>query len=62
MKIREVLTELLHVDGQTYMTKLAVAFRKFSNAPKNNERNRNTSIFVYIHKTSFISRNMLQDN
>jgi len=48
MKIRQVLAELLHADGHTYMTKLAVAFRKFANAPKNNERNRN--IFVYSYK------------
>jgi hypothetical protein len=27
--------ELLHVDGQTEMTKLIVAFRNFSNVPKN---------------------------
>jgi len=27
--------ELFHADGQTDMTKLRVAFRKFANAPKN---------------------------
>jgi hypothetical protein len=39
MKIRPVGAELFHVDGQTDgqtdMTKLIVAFRKFTNAPKN---------------------------
>jgi hypothetical protein len=31
--------ELLHANEQTDMTKLTVAFRNFSNAPKNYERN-----------------------
>ena len=35
MKIRLVRAELFHSDGRTDMTKLIVAFRKFSNAPKN---------------------------
>jgi hypothetical protein len=39
MKIRPVETELFHTDGrtggQTDMMKLIVAFRNFSNAPKN---------------------------
>jgi len=39
MKIRPVGAELFRVDrqtdGQTGMTKLIVAFRKFANAPKN---------------------------
>jgi hypothetical protein len=34
IKIRPVGAELFHADGQTTMTKLAVAFRNFSNAPK----------------------------
>jgi len=34
MKIRPVGAELFHADGQTDMTKLIVAFRGFSNAPK----------------------------
>ena len=34
MKIRPVGGELSHVDGQTNMTKLIVAFRNFANAPK----------------------------
>jgi hypothetical protein len=34
MKIRSVGVELLHADGQTDMTELIVAFRNFSNAPK----------------------------
>jgi hypothetical protein len=38
MKIRSVGAELFHADGQTKkrtdMTKLAVAFRNFVNAPK----------------------------
>jgi hypothetical protein len=29
-----VETELFHVDGQTDMTKLIIAFRNFANAPK----------------------------
>jgi hypothetical protein len=35
MKIRPVGAELFHADGETDMTKLTVAFRNFSNAPKN---------------------------
>jgi hypothetical protein len=35
MKIRRVGDELFHADGRTDMTKLTVAFRNFSNAPKN---------------------------
>jgi hypothetical protein len=35
MKIRPVGAELFHLDGQTDMTKLIVAFRNFANAPKN---------------------------
>ena len=35
IKIRPVGAELFHVDGQTDMTKLIVAFRNFANAPKN---------------------------
>jgi hypothetical protein len=35
MKIRPVGAELFHADGRTVMTKLTVAFRNFSNAPKN---------------------------
>jgi hypothetical protein len=34
MKIRPVGAELFHVDGQTYMAKLIVAFRNFAIAPK----------------------------
>jgi hypothetical protein len=34
IKIRPVGVELFHADGQTYMTKLIVAFRNFVNAPK----------------------------
>jgi len=33
VKIRPVGTELLHVDRQTDMTKLIVAFRNFAKAP-----------------------------
>ena len=35
MKIRPVGAELFHADGQTDMTKLIVAFRNFTKAPKN---------------------------
>ena len=35
MKIRPVGDELFHVDGQTDMTKLIIAFRISANAPKN---------------------------
>jgi hypothetical protein len=39
MKTRPVRAELFHAarqtDGQTYITKLTVAFRNFANAPKN---------------------------
>jgi len=34
MKIRPVGAELLHVDGQTDITKLLAAFRNFAIAPK----------------------------
>ena len=34
MKIRPVGVELFHADGLTDMTKLIVAFRNLSNAPK----------------------------
>jgi hypothetical protein len=37
MKIRPVGVELFHVDGQTDMTKLTVAFRNLSNAPTSKE-------------------------
>ena len=49
MKIRSVEDDLFYADGQTDgqtdMTKLIVAFRKFANAPKN-EQNRH--IFLYV--------------
>jgi hypothetical protein len=35
MKIRRMGAQLIHADGQTYFTKLTVAFRDFANAPKN---------------------------
>jgi len=35
MTIRPVGAELFHVDGRTDLTKLIVAFRNFSKAPKN---------------------------
>jgi hypothetical protein len=35
MKIRSVGAKLLHVDGQTDITKLTVAFRNSANVPKN---------------------------
>jgi len=34
MENRSVGAELFHADGRTHMTKLAVAFRNFANAPK----------------------------
>jgi len=34
MKIHPVGTKSFHVDGQTGITKLIVAFRNFANAPK----------------------------
>jgi len=34
MKIRPVGAALFRADGQTYMTKLVVAFSNFANAPK----------------------------
>jgi hypothetical protein len=33
-KISPVGAQLFHADGQTYMTKLTVAFRNFAKAPK----------------------------
>ena len=35
MKIRPVGVGVLHADGQTDMTKLVLALRSFTNAPKN---------------------------
>ena len=35
MKIGPVAAKLLHADGKTDTTKLTVAFRNFTNAPKN---------------------------
>jgi hypothetical protein len=35
IKVRTMGSELLHAEGQKDMTKLIVAFRNFSNAPKN---------------------------
>jgi hypothetical protein len=37
MKIRPVGAELFHVDGQTDVTKLIVAFCSFAKAPKNDQ-------------------------
>jgi len=34
MKIRPVGADLLHEDGQTYMSKLKITFPNFANAPK----------------------------
>jgi len=34
MKIRPVGATLFHMDGQTDMTKLTVAFRNFANVPR----------------------------
>jgi len=34
MKIRSVGAQLFHADGQTYTTKLIVAFRNFAYTPK----------------------------
>jgi len=39
MNIRPVGAELFHAEGQTYMTKLTVAFRSFVKAPKNQNGN-----------------------
>ena len=36
MKIRPVLDDLFHVDGQTDVTKVMVAFRNFNNNNNNN--------------------------
>jgi hypothetical protein len=36
-KIRPVGAELFHADGRTDIPNLIVAFRKFANAPKNEE-------------------------
>jgi len=37
MKIRPVADELFHADGQTDITKLVAAFRRFTTAPKKDE-------------------------
>jgi hypothetical protein len=34
MNISQLGAELFHAEGQTYMTKLRVAFRNFAKAPK----------------------------
>jgi hypothetical protein len=38
MKIHSITAELFHVEGQTDMTKLVVAFRNFAKARKNKPR------------------------
>jgi hypothetical protein len=35
MKIHLMVTELFHVDGRRFITKLRVAFRNFAKTPKN---------------------------
>ena len=53
MKIRPVAAELFHPDGQTDMTKPTVAFRSFTNAPKNCQMSRDqlviTSLCLTLH-------------
>jgi hypothetical protein len=51
MKICPAGTELFHVDGQTDMTKLIVAYRNFANAPKTCRR----SFDMYMSKVPLIS-------
>ena len=46
MKVRPLGAELFHADGQTDLTKLAVAFRNFAKAPKN-EINPQISCAIY---------------
>ena len=46
MKIRPAEGEMLHADRRTDMTKLIVAFRNFTNAPKRNILNRNINFYV----------------
>jgi len=43
MKIRPVGPGLIHADGQTGMTYLAVAFRSFANRPGYNSQRRGTA-------------------
>jgi len=43
MKIRPVEFDLFHAGGRTDMTKLLVAFRNFTNAPKKWKRERKLS-------------------
>jgi hypothetical protein len=44
-------------DGQTYITKLIVAFRNFWNTPKKNEYKKGESVCVYAIKTLAESEN-----
>ena len=61
LKIRPVGADLLHADGQTDgredMTKLTVAFRTFSKAPKTSMRCVNTlagnSVYANVRRTDF---------
>ena len=52
MKIRPVGAELWHAgrrtDGRTDITKLIVAFRNFTNAPKKTKNNSSTQIIIII--------------
>jgi len=38
MKIRPVVDDLIHVDGQTDMTKVMVAFRNFAKETKKSDK------------------------
>jgi len=53
-KIRPVGAELFHADGRTDMTKLTVAFRNFSNAPKSPQNARNFCQLIYIMTLGYI--------
>jgi hypothetical protein len=48
MKIRPVISQLFHADGQTDMTVLTVAFHNFANAPKNTPLARETAQLIFI--------------
>jgi hypothetical protein len=53
MKIRPVGAELFHVDrradGRTDMTRVVVAFRSFSKAPKNVTKNDQNCIYRFVN-------------
>ena len=53
MKIRQLGAELFHADGQTDMTTLRVAVRKFANVPKNHSDSTTSSAELSVTHVSY---------